>query len=360
MGRLSRAETQERNRATVLAAARAEFAERGFRDAKIDVIAERAELTRGAVYSNFPGKRALYFAVLAAEAHEEHAGRPGSTLHEALGSLARAWITRPTFATGDNHGLGNDLLPEILADDAMRRPFTQLMKLDALLLALAMERLRPPETSPGGPAARLVRTAEVVLTTLHGAGQLAAAAPGFVEPFDVISACEQLAGLPLNDYWAPRQVSPQPQPADEPWSPPRAIDVVRAEPALLTGDGVVAVLGLHRIAAVEEAVRAGTEVVAVLVTSNPDELAPLARLIISELAGCLRQAFPRSAWPRIQVICDDTGAVAAAAGVPAVSDETETAVRIEAGRVVARAEGRGACQAAALTSVRDAESHRPA
>ncbi|MER6799968.1 helix-turn-helix domain-containing protein, partial [Amycolatopsis mediterranei] len=64
MARLSRAETQERNRAKVLTAARDEFARRGFREAKIDVIAERAELTRGAVYSNFPGKRALYFAVL--------------------------------------------------------------------------------------------------------------------------------------------------------------------------------------------------------------------------------------------------------------------------------------------------------
>ena len=59
---------QERNRAAVLAAARAEFVERGFRDAKVDVIAARAGLTRGAVYSNFPGKRALYFAVLATDA----------------------------------------------------------------------------------------------------------------------------------------------------------------------------------------------------------------------------------------------------------------------------------------------------
>src|SRR5438874_6317910 len=96
MARLSRLETQQRNRAKVLAAARDEFTERGFRDAKIDVIAERAELTRGAVYSNFPGKRALYFAVLAAEA-ERFAARPpepdpGLTPAEALGAFARAWV----------------------------------------------------------------------------------------------------------------------------------------------------------------------------------------------------------------------------------------------------------------------------
>ncbi|MGH3397592.1 MAG: TetR family transcriptional regulator, partial [Streptosporangiaceae bacterium] len=74
MSRLTRAQAQERNRARVLAAARQEFTERGFRDAKVDSIAERAELTRGAVYSNFPGKRALYFTILAQDA--ERAGSP--------------------------------------------------------------------------------------------------------------------------------------------------------------------------------------------------------------------------------------------------------------------------------------------
>jgi hypothetical protein len=39
--------------------------------------------------------------------------------------------------------------------------------------------------------------------------------------------------------------------------------------------------------------------------------------------------------------------LAAAAGVPEVSDGIEAAVRIEAGRIVARADGFGACHAAA-------------
>src|SRR5690348_5892310 len=77
MGRLTRAELQARNRARVLAAARDEFAERGFRDAKVDAIADRAGLTRGAVYSNFPGKRALYFSVLA-DLAEQEAGPDGA------------------------------------------------------------------------------------------------------------------------------------------------------------------------------------------------------------------------------------------------------------------------------------------
>lgn len=353
MTRLSRVETQERNRARVLAAARDEFAERGFRDARIDDIAERAELTRGAVYSNFPGKRALYFAVLAHLAERTtqapHA-EPGHNAHAALGALARAWVARLLPEQDGSTPLGRDLMPEILADERTRLPFAQLMELDALLLALALERLRPNGNAPGRPGPRQTRLARTVLTTLHGASQLAAAAPGFVEPFDVVGACEQLAGLELNDWWVPPTTSPHAQPADSPWTPPDAVDAVRGEPARLTGDGVVAVLGTHRLAAAEDVVRAAAAgVTVVLVTGTPDELAPLARLAIAELCGSLRQAFPRSAWPRLQVVCDESGAVAAAAGLSAVSDATESAVRVEAGRIVARADGFGAGHAVATS-----------
>ncbi|HEY8371369.1 MAG TPA: TetR/AcrR family transcriptional regulator [Pseudonocardiaceae bacterium] len=359
MGRLTRAKMQQHTRARVLAAAWEEFAHRGFRNARIDAIAERAALTRGAVYSNFPGKRALYFAVLADLV--EHAPppphpAPGRTAREALGAFARAWIAGFSLADGEGYGMArlvSDLLSEIVADEQVRRPFGQLMKLDALMLALALEQLHPPARSSGEPPRRLVRLAETVLTTLYGAGQVTAAAPGLVEPFDVVSACEQLAELSLDDWWSPPPTAPQPQPTDEPWAPPAVPDLVRGEPALLTGDGVVAVLGLHRLTAVEEAVRAApaeSRVTAVLVTSDPEELAPLARLTLAGPCGCLRQAFPRAAWPRLQVVCDELGVLAAAAGVPAVSDITETAVRIEAGRIVARAEGRGACHAVASGS----------
>lgn len=357
MGRLTRAETQERNRARVLAAARDEFAERGFRDARIDDIAERAELTRGAVYSNFPGKRALYFAVLAeaAERTEPAKTERGGTDREALATLARAWIARLPLATDQPGGvsrLGSELMSEIRADDRTRRPFAQLMTLDAVILGLALERLRPPDA----PARRLVPVAETVLTTLYGASQLGDAAPGFVEPFNLVGACEQLAGLDLDDGWPPPHIPyiARARPADETWTPPYERDAVRGDAAHLAGDGVVAVLGLHRLAAAEEAVRAvrlGDTVTAVLVTGDPKELMPLARLAVAELTGCLRQAFPPPAWPRLQVVFDASGSLAAAAGVPAVSDGTEAAVRIGAGRIVARADGLGACHAAASVDV---------
>jgi AcrR family transcriptional regulator len=344
--RLSRAEMQERNRAKVLAAARAEFAERGFRAAKIDEIAERAELTRGAVYSNFPGKRALYFAVLADDAERvDLPPSPGNTAREALGAFARAWVGRLPLATDEHYGearLGVDLLPEVLADERTRVPFAQLMRLNALLFGLALEQVRP--------SGRQVRVAETVLTTLTGASQMAAAAPGFVEPFNIVKACEQFAALDLGDTWLEPHLTPHVQTVDAPWSPPEAVDAVRGTPAHLTGDGVVAFLGLHLLSVVEEAVRAGTQVTVVMVTGDPGELVPLARLVIADFAHLLRHAFPQSAWPRVQAVCDETGALAAAAGIPAVSDVTQCAIRIESGRIVTRAEGFGACHAAATRS----------
>jgi AcrR family transcriptional regulator len=339
MVRLSRAEAQERNRARVLDAARAEFAERGFRDAKIDTIAQRADLTRGAVYSNFPGKRALYFAVLADLA--ERASTPdnpqrGPDLRTALGGLARAWVTSLS-----HDALARDFMPEVVAEEVTRRPFTQLLVLDALLLSLAMEALDPVPAPPGAPPARLVRKAGAVLTTLHGASQLAGAAPGFVEPFDVVSACEQLAGLELDDWWSPPTAAAVRQ-EDRPWTPPTVVDLVRGEPVTPDEDGVVVVLGLNRLAPVEEAVRTGARVTLAMVTGTPAELVPLARLVVAQLCVSLRQSFPVRAWPRLRVVCDETGALAGAAGVPAVSDENEIAIRVERGRVVARAEGSGA------------------
>ena len=348
MARLSRAELQEHNRAKVLTAARAEFTERGFRDAKIDQIAERAELTRGAVYSNFPSKRALYFAVLAqvADQHAEPKYPPtATTAADALADFARAWLARLPLATDDLRSasrLDRDLLPEVMADPRTSVPFAQLTGLNAIVLGLCLERLRPSN--------RMVRLTELAITTLHGASQLAAAAPGFGEPFAVVSACARLASLELDDAWAPAHL-PYVSPAravDQPWAPPAATDVLRAEPTRLDRNGVVAVLGLHRLVAIEEAVRAAppdAEVTLVLVTSDPGELGPLARLAITDLRGCLSAAVARSHWPRLRIVADES--VAAAAGVSAVSDATESAVRINGGRIVARADGYGACHTAA-------------
>ncbi|ALG10104.1 TetR/AcrR family transcriptional regulator [Kibdelosporangium phytohabitans] len=331
--RLTRAEAQERTRAKVLAAARDEFADRGFRDAKIDQIAARADLTRGAVYSNFPGKRALYFAVLAetaaAQHGPEHPGTP-ATPRDVLGALARAWVTRLPLATDEQARLGVDLMPEIIADDHVRKPYAQLMWLCAIQLGLTLENLRP--------GARQVRRAQTALTLLHGAAQLAAAAPGFGEPFTVVTACEHLADADFDDTGLTPHTNPDIQTAEHPWT--------------LTGDGIVAILGLHRLSGVEEALRGGTDVTLVIVTADPAELIPLARLMVTDFTGLLRNAAPASARPRLRIVLDDTSTFTTGAGIETVTDMTETALRVESGRVVLRADGFGACHAAATASTR--------
>lgn len=330
MVRLTRAQTQERTRSGVLAAARAEFAGRGYRDATIDGIAARAGLTRGAVYANFAGKRALYLSVLAADA--ERAARAargdaagGTTPREALAAIVRA-------------RLGAGLPADVLDDEPARAAYAQLLELEALVLGLALERL--------GLRGRAVRVAASALTLLAGADHLATAAPGFVDQFDVVAACELLTALPADRGW-PRaylqHVSPA-RPVDEPWPDGPA-----------PGDGVVHLLGLRRLEAAEESVRsapAGAGVTVALVTGEPDELAPLARLVLARLDGTLRRAVPGPARPPVRLLLGPAAdAVAAAAGVAEPSDDTEAAVRVVAGRVVARAEGRGAGHAAAVVPV---------
>ena len=111
MARLTRAQQQERTRATVLGRSPHEFAEYGYVEAKVDRIAERAELTRGAVYSNFTGKRAVYLAVLAdtlpnAPATPPSRRRSRRSRWRALGEFARVWLERLPL-TGDTPGSGH-------------------------------------------------------------------------------------------------------------------------------------------------------------------------------------------------------------------------------------------------------------
>ena len=263
--------------------------------------------------------------------------RTARTPREALAAFAASWLGDLPLATDVGPSrLAAELLPVVLADERTRRPFAQLTGLTALLVGLALERLLAERTF----RPRMVRVAEAALTLLHGAGQLAAAAPGFVDEMVVVDACAELAEADFADRWAPPHlpyVAPA-RPVDQPFLGP------------LTGDGVLAVLGLHRLTALEEAVRAaprGVAVTAAVVTGEPAELGPLARLVLADADRHLGAAFPPGARPTVRIVLDEAGALAAAAGVTAVSDATEAAVRIRDGRIVARADGPGAPHAAA-------------
>ena len=344
MVRLTRVEQQERNRAAVLAAAREEFGVRGYADAKIDRIAERASLTRGAVYSNFPSKRALYLAVLLDAPAPAGTASSGSGLAE----FARVWLERLPL-TGDTAAGGHlrsRSLAGVFEDEQGRAVLAEVTRLEALLLGLALE----------SQGTRRVRLAELVLTLLNGAGHLAETAPGFGDPFDLIRACEHLGGLELDDTWAPPHLafSPPAQRTSEAWAVPADLpDLLTGDPTGVNADGVVVVLGVGRLSAAEEAVRAARpddQVTVAVVTSDPAELGRLVRLRIGDLAGCVRRAFGSAVWPGLRVVVDENAAIAAAAGVRD-ADDTEAAVRIRAGMVVARASGRGSAHSVAEDAV---------
>ncbi|MEU4688129.1 TetR/AcrR family transcriptional regulator [Actinoplanes sp. NPDC023714] len=250
MVRLTRVEQQARTRSAVLAAAAEEFREHGFAEAKVDRIAARAELTRGAVYSNFPSKRSLYLAVLL-EAERPLTPYPAMMdmdgPADAAGEFARAWLDRLPLA-GDSPADGrlrSQSLAGVFEDEPGRTAMTETAHLEALLLATVLD--------------HSVRRAALLLTMLHGARDLARSAPGFGDPFDVVAACRHLAAMDVADVWDPPHlpfVRPA-SPVAEAWSPPEGLlDALTGEPADLTADGLVTVLGSARLSAAEEAVRA--------------------------------------------------------------------------------------------------------
>jgi hypothetical protein len=108
------------------------------------------------------------------------------------------------------------------------------------------------------------------------------------------------------------------------------------------------------VAAAEEAVRhtpADEHVTILLTTSDPAETSRLLSLRIGDLLGTLREVFAPDDWPRFTLVLADTDSVAPIAGRPDTGDETETALRIRNGIVVARSHGRGAAYAAAIATV---------
>ncbi|HUQ61506.1 TetR/AcrR family transcriptional regulator [Lentzea sp.] len=343
MVRLTRVQQQARTRASVLAAAKDEFTEHGYAAAKVDRIAERADLTRGAVYSNFPSKRALYLAVLidlVENARGEEPPAEAQSTAGALGVFARAWLERLPLA-GDSASGGRLQLRSLdgVLDDG--HVLAQVARLEAVLLATALER--------GGP--RQVRLAELVLTLLDGAGHRAETAPGFGDPFDVAHACQHLAGIDLADAWAPPHlpyVAPARTCADAWTAPEGLVDQISGAPVGLT-DGLVVVLGARRLGAAEEAVRSATpgeQVAIIVVTGDPEETGRLVRLRVTDFVDCLRKVFKPDPWQHVRLVLDDDALVASAIGLDDPDDETEAAVRTRDGVIVARAHGRGAGHAA--------------
>jgi hypothetical protein len=205
--------------------------------------------------------------------------------------------------------------------------------------------------------------AELILTLLDGSVDLAERMPGFGDPFDVARACQHLAGLDLADTWNPPHL-PYIGPADivrDDWEPPTGLaDGVTDQQIGFDTDGVIVVLGTSRLGAAEESVRAapaGEQVTVAVVTDDPAEIGRLVRLRIGDLGGCLRRVFGSDSRPALRLVLDEhAGTLAAALGIRDAGD-TEAAVRVQGGTIIAKAHGRGAGHAVA--TVADRAARRP-
>src|SRR5262245_10390124 len=92
VARKRKSNKRERTRAQLLEAAAHVIRERGFYGTTLEAVAERARMTRGAIYGNFKDKEALFGAVAETRWRPIVPVRHGATLNEHLALVADAVI----------------------------------------------------------------------------------------------------------------------------------------------------------------------------------------------------------------------------------------------------------------------------
>lgn len=117
----ARTAVKERNRDALLRAARELAAERGFAGTSVDAVAERAGLTKGAVYSIFGSKVELFVELLTPDYGMfglRDVCEPGTPLKKALAAYGRRWAE----GVGTEEARAAYLLSLELHLEALRQP----------------------------------------------------------------------------------------------------------------------------------------------------------------------------------------------------------------------------------------------
>lgn len=100
MSRLTRIESRQLTRRKLLEAARLTFTRAGYAGSSVDLIAEEAGFSKGALYSNFEGKEAIFLELLEAHMSGEIAVSagflsPDGSLDEVIAQIATRYAADP-------------------------------------------------------------------------------------------------------------------------------------------------------------------------------------------------------------------------------------------------------------------------
>jgi AcrR family transcriptional regulator len=195
--RLRRAEQVERNRESVLDAARQVFIERGYAGASLEAIADQAGFSKGVVYSQFGSKPDLFMAILERRI-EERAVRNERIAEQRVGAEA----LRGLFDAAREDAVANPGWPHLLTEFralAMRDP--ELNRRYAEAHSRAVESLtvvydRIYDSSGLTPAVPARSLAEFFLGTAAGIALERAANPNALPAADIERLTARILGLP--------------------------------------------------------------------------------------------------------------------------------------------------------------------
>ncbi|WP_067541137.1 TetR/AcrR family transcriptional regulator [Nocardia crassostreae] len=202
--RLTRAEARQRNREALIEAAVAEMAVKGYAAARLEDIAERAEVTTGAIYSIFGSKQGLLAATI------EHLGlrigaatadleSPELTLPEVLRGLAGLYF-RTAVSDGAHRQMAFELeatgaaLRDPAVGEILRAAVTDAV--DQCFAGLLTDRrITAAPKASRTTAEQAHRLAVAATALLSGLAQRAVLAPGTVTEDEFVSAALALASL---------------------------------------------------------------------------------------------------------------------------------------------------------------------
>lgn len=138
MARLSREESQQQTRARILATAREAFLRDGYMRTSLDGIADAAGYSKGAVYSNFAGKDALFLELLQAKLDGDIAelGKrlaPAAPTEDTLDAIEQYLSAHGDIL--DFTGVAVEFISQLTPDSPIAAKCTQMYRKQRELLA---------------------------------------------------------------------------------------------------------------------------------------------------------------------------------------------------------------------------------